>query len=51
MAVVRQVRAMIHGQVPDDRAENDYDIFMHKLEALCSEHGLSLDEYHNCSND
>jgi hypothetical protein len=44
MGLSRDVRFEIVGQVRDDIGDKDYEILKAKLQLICSEYGLDLEE-------
>lgn len=44
MRVIKKVHIVIKGQVPDDYRDNDYEVLLKKLEVICAEYRLKLDD-------
>lgn len=44
MSVTRRVDISIIGSVDDDYGDRDYDVLVAKLNVICAEYGLELEE-------
>jgi len=44
MSVIHEVNLTIKGQVPGDYNDRDYEVMMAKLNVVCAEYGLEIQE-------
>ena len=48
MAITKEVKMLITGDVPGDYNDRDYDILEAELRVICAKYGLRLQERHWC---